>query len=177
MKAMLVAELQPNNTFKAVTVFQATPGKLFGKTLPGDPIREENVAAILATAKPPMLNGYTGELGTMEDWIEWALGAMFNGYKTTARVVPEKTIDMLYEREVLNVEPQPMIRPDLRQKIEAPAVPGPKRSPVLWVPEDATSSAARAVRRLATLRELAQDRCQGEMTMELQDRLKGAVWG
>jgi hypothetical protein len=76
---MVVAELQPDNTFRAVTVFQATPGKLFGKTLPGDPIREQNVAAILATAKRPMLDGYTGELGTMEDWIEWALGAMFSG--------------------------------------------------------------------------------------------------
>ena len=130
MKAMLVAELQPNNTFKAVTVFQATPGKLFGKTLPGDPIREKNVAEILRTAGRPMLNGYTGELGTMEDWIEWALGAMFNGYKTTARVVPEKTIQMLYEREVLNVEPQPMIRPDLRPTLDMPALQGRKRTPV-----------------------------------------------
>ena len=110
MKAMVVFELQPNNTFKAVTVFQATPGRLFGRTLPGGRFREENVAAIIATAKPPMID-YTGEPGTMEDWIEWALNAMFNGYKTTARVVPEKTIQMLYEREVLNVEPQAMIRP------------------------------------------------------------------
>jgi hypothetical protein len=129
MKAMLVAELQPNNTFKAVTVFQATPGKLFGKTLPGDPIREQNVAAILATAKPPTLD-YTDTVGTMEDWIEWALGAMFNGYKTTARVVPERTIDMLYQREVLNVEPQPMTRPDLRPTLDVPALRGRKRTPV-----------------------------------------------
>jgi hypothetical protein len=53
MKAMVVFELQHNNTFRATTVYQATPGKLFGKTLPGDPIREQNVAAILATAKAP----------------------------------------------------------------------------------------------------------------------------
>jgi hypothetical protein len=77
----------------------------------------------------PMLDGYTGELGTMEDWIGWALGAMFSGYKTTARVVPEETIEMLYEREVLNVEPQPMIRPDLRPTFEAPSLQGRKRTP------------------------------------------------
>lgn len=129
MKAMLVAELQPDNTFKAVTVFQATPGRLFGKTLPGDPIREKNVAAILATAKPPTLD-YTDQVGTMEDWIEWALNAMFNGYKTTARVVPEKTIQMLYEREVLDVEPQSAFRPDLRPTLEVPGLQGRKRAPV-----------------------------------------------
>jgi len=129
MKAMVVFELQPNNTFKAVTVFQATPGKLFGKTLPGGRFREENVAAIIAAAKPPMIHGHTGQLGTMEDWIEWALGAMFNGYKTTARVVPEKTIQMLYEREVLNVEPQPMTRPDLRTNPWTSPLHGSMRAP------------------------------------------------
>jgi hypothetical protein len=77
-----------------------------------------------------MLNGYTGELGTMEDWIEWALNAMFNGYKTTARVVPEKTIDMLYQREVLDVEPQSAFRPDLRPTLEVPSLQGRKRAPV-----------------------------------------------
>lgn len=118
MKAMVVFELQ-GTTYQAVTVFQATPGRLFGKTLPGCRFREENVAAIIASAKPPMIHGHAGELGTMEDWIEWALGAMFNGYKTTARVVPEKTIQMLYEREVLNVEPQPMTSLHRRPRLDA----------------------------------------------------------
>jgi hypothetical protein len=118
VKALLVFELQ-GSTYKAVTVFQATPGRLFGMTLPGGRFREENVAAIIATAKPPMIHGHAGQLGTMEDWIEWALNAMFNGYKTTARVEPERTIQMLYEREVLNVEPQSVIRLDRRPRVDA----------------------------------------------------------
>jgi hypothetical protein len=55
---------------------------------------------------------------------------MFNGYKTTARVVPEETIEMLYEREVLDVEPQSAFRPDLRPTLEVPSLQGRKRAPV-----------------------------------------------
>lgn len=42
----------------------------------------------------------------------WAQDAMCNGHdKWTSLVVPEQTIDMLFQREVLGVEPQPMNRP------------------------------------------------------------------
>jgi ADP-ribosylglycohydrolase/protein-tyrosine phosphatase len=175
---MVILERTPDQKWKPVTVFQATPNRLFGKTLPGDPIREDNVAKILATQRRPVLDSITGEVGTMEDWIDYAVDAFSNGYTSwTFWLPPEKTIDMLYQREVLEVESRPMIRPDLRQKIEAPAVPEPKRSPVVWSPEDAPSSTARGVRRLATFRKLAQDRSQEEIGMELQDRLAGAVWG
>lgn len=130
MKAMVVFERTADQKWQPVTVYQATPGKLFGKTLPGNPIRDKNVADILATAGRPMVDGYTGEMGTMEDWIMWAQDAMSNGHdKWTSLVVPEKTIDMLYQREVIGVEPQPMMRPDLRPTVEAPQLKG-RRAPV-----------------------------------------------
>lgn len=79
-----------------------------------------------------MLNGYTGETGTMEDWILYALDGLGNGYTSwTGQVVPEKTIDMLYQREVLDVEPQPMMRPDLRPTLDVPPLKGRRRTPVM----------------------------------------------
>ena len=123
MKAMVVFEAQPDQTWKAVTVFQATPAHLFGKTLPGDPIREKYIAGILATVGPPRLD-YTDRKGTMEDWILWAQDAMANGHdQWTSLVVPEKTIQLLYEREVVNVEPQPMSRPGLRPRLDVDQMP------------------------------------------------------
>jgi hypothetical protein len=126
-RAAVTFEATPNGDWKPVTVYLATPKRLQGRTLPGDPARKAWVDEILSTAKPPTL--VDGSLGTLEDWIgyivgdpkqEWP-GALSNGHTTwAAEVKPTTTLTALYEREVLRIEPRPVVRPDLRPTTEAP---------------------------------------------------------
>lgn len=113
-----------------MTVFLGTTRRLQGKTLPGDAERDQWLAAMLANAEPPLLSddGST-ERGTYEDWIGWAVGdnrrgwpgALGNGHDTWAtEVKPEMSVQQLYEREVLSIEPKPLARPELRPTTEAP---------------------------------------------------------
>lgn len=121
---------QGDGSWKPVTVFLATPKRLQGRTLPGDPDRQRWLDGVLAGARPPLLRDGSRERGTFEDWIAWAVGdqergfpgALGNGHDTWAtEVKPEITITALYEREVLSTTPGPLTRPELRSTADIPA--------------------------------------------------------
>lgn len=126
-----------DGSWKPVTVFLGSPRLLQGKTLPGDPERDLWLAGILASAKPPDLSDFGAvDLGTFEDWIGWAVGdekrgwpgALTNGHDTWAtEVAPTVSVDQLYQREVLGIEPRPLTRPDLQPTIEIPVSLGGRK--------------------------------------------------
>lgn len=116
-----------DGSWKPVTVLMGSRTRLQGKTLPGDAERDLWLASILADAQPPLLRDGERERGTFEDWIGWAVGdqergwpgALGNGHDTwAAEVKPEVTIGQLYDREVLQITPRPLTRPDLRPTTE-----------------------------------------------------------
>lgn len=118
---------QPDGGWKPETVFLGTRLHLQGKTLPGDEVRQQWVDEILRHAMPPLLKDGERERGTFEDWIGWAVGdsergwpgALGNGHDTwVTEVKPELTVDQLYDREVLHIEPRPLTRQDLRPTTE-----------------------------------------------------------
>jgi hypothetical protein len=118
---------QGDGSWKPVTVFLATRARLQGRTLPGDPERDLWLAGVLTGARPPLVADGARERGTYEDWIGWAVGdeargwpgALGNGHDTWAtEVKPELTIGQLYDREVLQIEPRALTRPDLKPTTE-----------------------------------------------------------
>jgi len=101
-RAMLLFERQADTSWLPTTVILATPKRLQGNCLPGDPDRDARLAMLLRDARPPGLNEHTEEHGTFEDWIGWAVNALANGHTTWAtEVVPTAPVEALYEREVL----------------------------------------------------------------------------
>lgn len=126
-RAMLLFERQADASWMPTTVILATPKRLQGKCLPGSPTRDERLTSILQNALPPRINDQTEERGTFEDWITWGVYNMANGHTTWAtEIKPEITVDALYQREVLDVIPKPITRPDLQPTTEAPALGGYK---------------------------------------------------
>jgi hypothetical protein len=98
---MLMFERQSDASWLPTTVILATPKRLQGKCLPGDPNRDARLASILTNALPPRINDQTEERGTFLDWVDWALNALADGHTTwTAEVVPTATVEALYAREV-----------------------------------------------------------------------------
>ena len=114
-RAAVIFEADENGDLQPVTVYLATPERLVGRTLTGDPAREAKVAEMLRTAKPPRLPD--GSTGTLEDLIGWFVGdreqgwpgAMGNGFTSwAAEVRPEPTVEALFRREVLLVRSRPL---------------------------------------------------------------------
>jgi hypothetical protein len=102
-RAMLLFERQADASWLPTTVILATPKRLHGRALPGDPNRDARLTSILTNALPPRINDLTEERGTFEDWIGWAINHLANGHTTwTGECTPAFTIDELYEREVVN---------------------------------------------------------------------------
>jgi hypothetical protein len=100
-RAMLLFERQADASWLPTTVILATPKRLQGKCLPGNPNRDARLTSIIQNAVPPRINDQTEERGTYEDWIDWGVYNMANGHTTwTAEVLPTATVDELYEREV-----------------------------------------------------------------------------
>jgi hypothetical protein len=103
-RAMLLFERQADASWLPTTVIFATTKPLDGRALPGSPDRDARLARILTDAPPPRINDQTEERGTFEEWITWGVYNLANGHTTWAtEIVPEGTVDTLYEREVANV--------------------------------------------------------------------------
>ena len=120
-RAMLLFERQADASWLPTTVILATPKRLQGKCLPGDPNRDARLAHILTDALPPRIDDQAEERGTFEDWITWGVYNLANGHTTWAtEVKPEITVDAIYQREVLDVIPKPITRPELQPTTEAP---------------------------------------------------------
>ena len=100
-RAMLLFERQADASWLPTTVIIATPKRLQGKCLPGSPDRDARLASILQNALPPRINDFTEERGTFEDWITWGVYNIATGHHTwTTEVLPEITVDELFQREV-----------------------------------------------------------------------------
>lgn len=58
--------------------------------------------AVLLDARQTLRRDHMSEeRGTWEDWIDWGVDALGNGYTSWAiEVEPARTIDELYEREI-----------------------------------------------------------------------------
>jgi hypothetical protein len=98
---MLLFERQADASWLPTTVILATPRRLQGKVLPGDPNRVALLARILQNALPPRIDDDTEERGDYEDWIDWGVHNLANGHTSWAtEVKPEMTVDALYQREV-----------------------------------------------------------------------------
>ena len=105
-RAMLIFERQDDTSWVPTIVILATPERLQGRALPGNPDRDARLARYLSDALPPRINDDTDERGTYEDWITWALNACANGMTSWAtEVEPTLTVDELYGREVLDAIP------------------------------------------------------------------------
>jgi hypothetical protein len=103
-RAMLLFERQADASWLPTTVILATPRRLEGKALPGDPNRGARLASILTNALPPRINDQSEERGTFEDWVTWGVYNLANGMTTWAtEVVPTTTVETLYKREVGSV--------------------------------------------------------------------------
>ena len=103
-RAMLIFERQNDTSWVPTIVILATPERLPGRALPGNPDRDARLARYLSDALPPRIDDNTEERGTYEDWISWALNACANGMTSWAtEVVPTSTVDELFQREVLDV--------------------------------------------------------------------------
>src|SRR5664280_779903 len=112
-RATLLFERQADASLFPTTVILATPKRLQGKCLPGNPNRDARLTSIIQNAVPPRINVQTEERGTYEDWIDWGVYNLANGHTTwTAEVLPTATVDELYQREVGNVD-----------RVDAPAAP------------------------------------------------------
>lgn len=127
-KAMLLCERQPDGEFKPVTVFLAVKNRLQMKTLPGSARRDAFVARVTANPGPDK-DPQTGQPRSVEAWLEnFALDAYSNGHATwTVMVEPTLTIDELYQREVLGIEPKRIVRPELQPTTEAPTTLGGRK--------------------------------------------------
>jgi hypothetical protein len=100
-RATLLFERQADASWLPTTVILATPKRLLGKCLPGDPNRDARLAMLLPDARPPRINEHTDERGTFLNWVDWAVNALANGHTTWAtEVVPPATVEALYVREV-----------------------------------------------------------------------------
>jgi hypothetical protein len=111
-RATLLFERQADASLFPTTVILATPKRLQGKCLPGNPNRDARLTSIIQNAVPPRINVQTEERGSYEDWIDWALNALANGHTTWAtEVVPTATVDMLYQREGAMMERGHQTRP------------------------------------------------------------------
>ena len=120
-RATLRFERQSDASWLPTTVILATPKRLQGKCLPGSPDRDARLTSIMQNALPPRVNDQTEERGTYEDWITWGVYNLANGHTTWAtEVKPEITVDAIYQREVLDVVPKPITRPELQPTTEAP---------------------------------------------------------
>jgi len=98
---MLLFERQADASWLPTTVILATPRRLQGKALPGDPNRDARLAVLLRDARPPRIVDSTEQRGTFLDWVDWALNALSNGHTSWAtEVVPTATVDELFQREV-----------------------------------------------------------------------------
>jgi hypothetical protein len=98
---MLMFERQSDASWLPTTVILATPKRLQGKCLPGDPNRDARLASILQNALPPRINDQTEVRGDFEDWITWGVYNLANGHTTWAtEIKPEVSVDALYQREV-----------------------------------------------------------------------------
>jgi hypothetical protein len=105
-RALLLFERRADSTGMPTIVILATPERLQGRALPGNPDRDARLARYLSDALPPRINDDTEERGTYEDWITWALNACANGMTSWAtEVVPTATVDELFQREVLDAIP------------------------------------------------------------------------
>lgn len=102
-RAMLLFERQADASWLPTAVILATPKRLQGKALPGNPDRDARMSRILSDALPPRINDNTDERGSFEDWIDWGVWNLDNGHTTWAsEVKPTLTVDELYQREVLD---------------------------------------------------------------------------
>jgi hypothetical protein len=129
-RAMLLFERQAEASWLPTTVILATPKRLRGKCLPGSPDREARLVMLLRDARPPRINDFTEERGTFLDWIDWAVYNLANGHSTwTAEVEPTRTVDELFQREVLDV-----VR--VEAPVEAPATEGPGQAPEVDPPPE-----------------------------------------
>ena len=105
-RALLLFERRADSTGMPTIVILATPERLQGRALPGNPDRDARLARYLSDALPPRINDDTEERGTYEDWITWALNACANGMTSWAtEVTPTSTVDELFQREVLDPIP------------------------------------------------------------------------
>jgi hypothetical protein len=103
-RALLLFERQADASWLPTTVILATPTRLQGKCLAGDPNRDARLASILKNALPPRVNDDTKERGTFEDWISWGVHHLADGHSTWAtEVVPTPMVEALYGREVADV--------------------------------------------------------------------------
>ena len=101
VRAMLLFERQSDASWLPSTVILATPKRLQGKAVPGDPNRDARLASILQNALPPRIDDDTEERGDYEDWIDWGVHNLVDGHTTWAtEAKPEITVDALYQREV-----------------------------------------------------------------------------
>ena len=120
-RALVTFERTGDGGWRPAAVWLASKDRLEAKALPGDSRRENWKNALLRDAQRPRPNNMSEERGTWEDWIDWALNALANGHDSWAiEVEPELTLKALYEREILQVEPQPMTPPNLRPSTEVP---------------------------------------------------------
>lgn len=117
--------------WRPVGVFMATRRVLTGRALPGDEVRSRWFESIITDAQRPARADYSPERGSWEDWIGWALGAFSNGHDTMmAEVDPEPTVDMLYQREVLAVQPTLQVPDAIRPSEVVPPLTGRKSSDI-----------------------------------------------
>jgi hypothetical protein len=120
-RAMLLFERQADASWLPTTVILATPRRLQGKALPGDPNRDARLASILTNALPPRINNDAEQRGDFEDWIDWGVFNLASGHTTWAtEVVPTPTVDELYQREVAGIEPGALQRPIPNPTAKAP---------------------------------------------------------
>lgn len=119
-KAMVLCIRTAEGGWKPVTAYLATRNRLSVKTLPGSAARESHLRE-LRNAKMPT-PASDGSPRTWEDWLEQvALDAYSNGHTTwTVMRPPTLTVDELYDRDVLGIDPRPLTRPDLQPTTVAP---------------------------------------------------------
>lgn len=105
-RALVTFERGQDSTWVPTCVWLATPDGIRAKERPGDPARTSHK---LATLNDPILrrDPDATETGTHEDWVDWAVGALGNGYTSWAvEVEPEESLEALYEREIGEVPEQ-----------------------------------------------------------------------
>lgn len=104
-RALVTYERQADGGWRPTVAWLGTPKRLDARALPGDGARDAWMAGVLAQAHPPYLD--SGEQGTWEDWIGWALNALANAHDTWAtEVQPAPTVDAIYVREILEAPAQ-----------------------------------------------------------------------
>lgn len=135
-RAMVTFERQADGGWKPTIVWLVTRHGIEAKDLPGDANRRNYKMTVLKDAQRPRRDPDSVERGTWEDWVDWALNALGNGYTSWAiEVEPEPTVRALYEREILDVTPTPNRTPpgpssrvpegNQRPRMSPPSLPGP----------------------------------------------------